>query len=432
MFKLIKPLGDLSSGFFYISMMLYRSIVILVCFLSSCSSVKSVQFDTYIDTKDKTIEIQEKKIFKLETLGVFASNTFKGARLNGFEQLNDSTVLVKINPENTPINHSPYYAFEVWSKKPRTLYLRFDYPDSIQHRYHPKIKTKGKWTISDTINHIIQNDKMVLKVDISSDRQVIAAQNVESSDNVELWCKNLIHNSVDNPDINISEQTYGKSKMGQDLTVLEINNGQQSNKDVIVLITRQHPPEITGYLAFKAFVEQLVKSSETTHSFFDRYQIIAFPLFNPDGVDLGHWRHNASGIDTNRDWSEYHQPETKNAVKFITKYLKRHNSKLIIGLDFHSTWYDVFYTNPQQSKVLPHFKSQWFNQLELAIPGYKVNESSNNSKKPVSKGWFLKQHNAVGITFEIGDDTPIETIKQVGNTAAQQLMTVLLESNSVD
>ena len=35
------------------------------------------------------------------------------------------------------------------------------------------------------------------------------------------------------------------------------------------------------------------------------------PLANPDGVEQGHWRHNAQGVDLNRDWDRFQQPETR-------------------------------------------------------------------------------------------------------------------------
>ena len=66
-----------------------------------------------------------------------------------------------------------------------------------------------------------------------------------------------------------------------------------------------------------------------SHDFLTKYRILAFPIMNPDGVDLGHWRHNAGGIDLNRDWSKYHQPEIKNVIRFIEKELKTNNSELI-------------------------------------------------------------------------------------------------------
>jgi murein tripeptide amidase MpaA len=150
---------------------------------------------------------------------------------------------------------------------------------------------------------------------------------------------------------------------------------------------------------------------------------------NPDGVDLGHWRHNAGGVDLNRDWSEYNQPEIKNAVKYITKTIRKNKSKIILGLDFHSTWYDVFYTNQdRENTTLPNFIDKWFSSLEENIPNYKVNEQAGNSKKPVSKGWFLNGHNAVGITYEIGDKTPKEEINLIGRVSAEQLMNILLNN----
>ena len=148
---------------------------------------------------------------------------------------------------------------------------------------------------------------------------------------------------------------------------------------------------------------------------------------NPDGVDLGHWRHNSGGVDTNRDWSMYHQPEIKQSVAFIEKNLRKNNAQLILGLDFHSTWYDVFYTNTdRENTALPNFIEQWFSSLASNIPDYKVNEASSNSDKPVSKGWFLYAHNAVGITYEIGDKTPKDKINFFGKESAEQMMSILL------
>ena len=152
---------------------------------------------------------------------------------------------------------------------------------------------------------------------------------------------------------------------------------------------------------------------------------------NADGVDLGHWRHNAGGVDTNRDWSVYNQPEIKQTVKYIQKVLKRSRSKIVLGLDFHSTWHDVFYTNTiRESTALPNFIEDWFNGLEANIPNYKVNEEAGNSTKPVSKGWFLYGHNAVGITYEIGDATPKENIELIGRVSAQQMMKILTKTNN--
>jgi hypothetical protein len=80
---------------------------ILVLIFSCKEDLKTVLFETPVDTTDKPIELQIKKTYTIDDLGVYASNEFDAARLNGFEKLNDSTATVIINPENFPINKSP-------------------------------------------------------------------------------------------------------------------------------------------------------------------------------------------------------------------------------------------------------------------------------------------------------------------------------------
>jgi len=91
----------------------------------------------------------------------------------------------------------------------------------------------------------------------------------------------------------------------------------------------------------------------------------------------------------------------------------------------------ILLTNKERaSTTLPNFVSDWFEGIEANYPNYKVKEASGNSLKPVSKDWFLKAHNAVGITFEIGDKTPKENIELIGNIAATQMMELLLDTKN--
>ena len=64
---------------------IYISSLIL---LISCQTKKKVIFETYIDTNNKSIEIQTKRTFEIKNLNIYASNQFDGARLNNFEKLN--------------------------------------------------------------------------------------------------------------------------------------------------------------------------------------------------------------------------------------------------------------------------------------------------------------------------------------------------------
>ncbi|HBQ61210.1 MAG TPA: hypothetical protein DD671_16725, partial [Balneolaceae bacterium] len=64
-------------------------------------------------------------------------------------------------------------------------------------------------------------------------------------------------------------------------------------------------PEVTGYRSSLYFLEELASDSELAARFRQTFVIKAFPLLNPDGADMGHWRHNAGGIDLNRDWENF-------------------------------------------------------------------------------------------------------------------------------
>ena len=395
--------------------------VLTFCFLA-CTGVKEVAFENPVDTASKKITPQKRRTYDVEDLGIYASNEFDGARLSGLEKANDSTAFVIINPENEPINKSPYYAFKIWSKTPEQVYLNFKYPEGFQHRYIPKIKRNGEWKVIDTSQVLRNGNGVTIRFELDDEPIIVAAQKLQTSSDVKDWYTELSEGKK-----YVHPKIYGESVLGRDLPVLDIYKGTRKNKPLVILMTRQHPPEVTGYFAFQEFLSTILDDSELSSRFLDKFRVLAFPILNPDGVDLGHWRHNAGGVDTNRDWAEYNQPEIEQTVRFLQKQLRKSNSEIILGLDFHSTKYDIFYTNERRKNTsLPNFIADWFDALEDNIPNYEVNEAAGNSKKPVSKGWFLFGHNATGITYEIGDTTPRKRIEEVGRVSAREMMKLLL------
>ena len=401
-----------------------NSLLLIFLIVLNCKSADTVSFKTPVDTTTKPILIQKKQTFALDDLGVYASNEFDGARLNGLQKVNDSTGVLLINPENDPINNSAYYAFKVWSNLAKPFYFTFQYPKGFKHRYTPKLKKDKGWAVLDSANIFKKDTIITVKLELNKSPLIVAAQELNSSSDVKVWYTKLIIGKEDY----VHFSNYGKSRLGRNLPVLDIYKGDKRNKDIIVLLTRQHPPEVTGYFAFQEFLKTILNHSTISDTFLNKYRVLAFPILNPDGVDLGHWRHNAGGVDTNRDWSIYNQPEIKQTVEYITKTLRKNNAKVLLGLDFHSTYKDIFYTNKiRKGTTLPNFIDDWFKGLEYTIPNYFVNEASANSTKPVSKGWFLYGHNAVGITYEIGDTTPKDRIKLIGKVTAEQMMRVLLK-----
>ncbi len=406
---------DLVFKFFFV--LIYVSTI-------GCVTTPKILFEDPVDTKNKRISIQEKKIFSFEESGIYFSNDFQGARLNDVIKKNDSTFSLSILPENQPINPSPFYAFKVWSKSPKNINLEFNYPGSYKHRYIPKILLEGNWKIADSTSFTKLDDIGFLKLNVSNKSKIVSGQELNSSDIVYNWVEELIKGK----ESFVRFKKIGKTKLKRPFMVMDIYKGVPEKKPIVVLITRQHPPEVTGYFAFKSYLSTILNENNLSSAFLEKYRVLAFPLMNPDGVDLGHWRHNAGGIDLNRDWSVYNQKEIKTTVDFISKTLKENNSKLVLGLDFHSTYYDVFYTNEERASTsMPYFLDLWFSSLEKVIPEYKVNEQPSVSKQPVSKGWFLNAHKAVGVVYEIGDDTPRDRIKLIGKESAISMMKIMLD-----
>ncbi len=403
----------------------YILLAIFIIFTScKVQKLKTFDYDEPVDTSTKTIQYQQKKTYKLGN--VYADNLFDGARMNNFEKLNDSVFRVTILPENEPINASPHYAFNIWSDSLKSIFLQLNYP-TARHRYWPKYSVDDKsWFRLDSSNvGLSEVDSIVeLKIKLSSKKLKIAAQEIKTSTYVRSWAMKQANN------VDVKYITIGKSKLNRNLIMLEIGSGLSKDKEVILLFSRQHPPEVTGYLALESFIEELLKDNRLSRDFRNKYRILVFPLLNPDGVDLGHWRHNAGGIDLNRDWAYYRQPETKIIANYIVDYVNKNANDVILGIDFHSTFKDLFYTlkDDLRSKLYP-FKDYWISGIDKSFPNYSPNDIPG-SLGTFTKGWYYNQFNAASITYEIGDETPRDFISEKAEVAAREMMKLLILKNA--
>lgn len=404
--------------------MKYRGLLFLIFIISSCGlrQAQTYDFPTVVDTSTRPINYQDKGQFELAG-GIYADNNFDGARLNGISQLNDTLIQVTIEPENKPINPSPYYAFKIWSSQPKEVTIELNYSDS-RHRYYPKISEDGEnwqridsslfWLAPDSINAYLQ-------VELGPKPLWVAAQEIQNSTHVRDWCQLMAQHPA------VQFDSIGKSAQGRALFHLELAEGPTKGRETIFIISRQHPPEVTGYLSMKAFVEAMLEDTPISNDFRKKFRVMIFPLMNPDGVDLGHWRHSTAGIDLNRDWAYYRQPEIRQVTNFMVRSLGEGKNTAIIGLDFHSTYDDVYYTlSDELESNVDGFKDYWIQGIDEAFPYYTPRDAPSGAKSPTSKNWFYTQLNAEGITYEIGDDTPRDFIKDKGRKSAFEMMKLLI------
>ena len=82
---------------------------------------KKIKFERPVDTRSRPIEFQIKRSYEFPRKEISFNNKFDGARINGVSQINDSIFKIIIKPENTPINNSAYFSFEVSSQSTQTI-----------------------------------------------------------------------------------------------------------------------------------------------------------------------------------------------------------------------------------------------------------------------------------------------------------------------
>ena len=396
--------------------------------LFSCKGNRSLTADKHsypnpVDTTTRPIQLQQKKTYVIGELS--ATNDFPAARLNKFLQENDSTYIARIWPENFPINPSPWYAFKLWSKTEREIYLKLDYSNGAKHRYTPKLSKDGaRWSTLDTTLLQLNQDSTnaTVRLRVGKDTLWVAAQEIQDHKRVGAWVRKMAENPL------VQNEVAGKSALGRDLYHLNIYKGTDYRKrPTVLIISRQHPPEVTGFLCMKAFVETLIDEG-ATNGFLAKYRVMVYPLMNPDGVDLGHYRHNTGGVDLNRDWAEYHQPEVRQVTNHMVRETVSAKNDVVLGLDFHSTYNDVYYT-PDVSvpRKIPEFTKAWLEKIRIATGLDDINESPGKISRPTSSGWYNQQFGATGITYEIGDKTPREFITKKGVESARAMMELLLK-----
>lgn len=383
-------------------------------------AVHSAPLANKTDSLNAKIKFQTKKTYRFNQSEIILTNEFSAARLSSVTQQNDSTFNVTISPENTPINPSPWYAFKLWSATRKNITINLNYVGT-KHRYDPKIFQNQTWLSIDKVQLSTDKKTASFTVNSGSDTLLIAAQELLDVADNSKWEDSL----AKLPDV--KAQIIGYSMLHKPIRALSIGGGK--GKKMIVVLSRQHPPEVTGYMAMQEFIRTIVANTTLAKNFRQSYETVLIPMVNPDGVDEGNWRHSVAGVDLNRDWEFFKQPETKSIKAYLLQKIAKQDGKVYFGIDFHSTYNDVFYTNedqPANQTNAPGFTNRWLDAFQKAIPGFKPNIKPSPNGGNVSKSWMGRVLHAEALTYEVGDDTPRPTLKMKGKVAAEAMMRLLL------
>lgn len=361
--------------------------------------------------------------------GITFDNIGEGARLAGVVRLEPARYLAVVRPETTPVNPSPWYAFRVMASGDRQVSILFDY-GSFRHRYRPWLRTsapdgrRGHWTPATEAQFELDAQGVAkLSLALAAGELVeVSAQAPVRLGEVDRWIDALAEQTGG------TAGTIGHSVQGRPLRMLAFGNPEA--REVVLVIGRQHPPEVTGMRAQMAFVDALAADTPLARGFRSRYGILVVPQLNPDGVVEGHWRTNANGTDLNRDWGIFREPETRALAEALQQHVAARGRTLSFALDFHSTWYDIFYTVTEDPARRPGgVLRRWMDALDTRFPG-RIQERPSAAASNVFKNWVFREYGAPAVTYEVGDETGLETLSTLAGFAAGALMQLLQDGTA--
>ena len=413
---------------------LFRVLIpVLVLAATGCEAVNPTA-PTANGSQSHSIKPDQQPVLCSSTRFQIAGN-FANARLGECEFSAANQVVLSNSPENQPINHSPWYAFKI-TKGQGALTATINYA-LHEHRYWPKISYDGVvWQRLSGDRVLTSNEgrSVTLQLDIDRTPYWVSAQEILDADWYRQWVNSMSQRLA------AKKRVIGKSVAGRPLELIESNPNAART---ILLVGRQHPPEVTGALGMHAYVEQLIArqldvsgtASETSSNcdseciFLRNTNFVIVPLLNPDGVELGHWRHGLGGIDLNRDWGPFTQPETQ-AIKREIDRLEDAGKEIVLFLDFHSTQKNLFYTQSVEEEIAMNntFASRWLKRAaEQNIYPFEQ-QRRHNEGRPTAKNYMFERFDIPSITYEVGDETARNDIV----LAAQILADISIELLSVD
>jgi len=351
------------------------------------------------------------------------SADFEAGKLDDCRINENGDYVLTFLPEDKPINPSPWYYFKVTagdgfsgnSTQTVSVVLTFD---GYTPRYLPKVShDQITWAATgfDT-----NKQGMTLALEVTNKPLYVAAQRPLPNAVYTHWLKQA------EQDFAITPFTIGNSTQGRAIAAFVL--AQAHNTEWVIFVGRQHPPEVTGAVAMFSFLNEFLTTTSAQSAFLSRFNVLVVPNINPDGVANGHWRHSVGHKDLNRDWNVFSQPETK-AVKTYLDKITDAGGKIVMGMDFHSTHNNVFYTIPEDENIAPaSMIVDWLADLQDQTKGvFKVVDKPGTSPgKGVFKQFLADVYHVHGVTYEVGDNEPDEKTRYVARHAANTLINTLI------
>lgn len=345
---------------------------------------------------------------------------FEGASRSTCTIEDARTLSILIAPEHLPpINPSPWYAFRYHVTDGHRLTVHVRYL-GVPHRYAPKWRGSGDPA---GVAVTVAPDGRAVTITLPPGRGVVSAQPLLTGADNDVLLRRL--RAVGKGRV----VTLGRSHDGRPVTAVRL--GDTNAPHLVVLLGRQHPPEVTGAMAMEAFALAIARQVGTGAIDQRKFQFLVVPMLNPDGVARGHWRANLGGVDLNRDWGTFRQPETRAVADWLVRLPA--TIRPVAMLDFHSTNRNLFYV--QGNGATPpekRFLAAWLGGKETAFAGYsfEIEPRDANPGADTAKNWFNKTYRIPAYTYEVADDTDSAALRSTAEAFAKTMIPALCAADA--
>lgn len=318
-----------------------------------------------------------------------------------------------VTPEHAPpINPSPWYAFRYAAEGSGPVVVTLRYMGGW-HRYEPRLRSAdGVWREL-PVEPAADGASAVVR--LPAGEGIVAAQELVTSADADT--------SLARWSAATGARVFTIGTSHDDRPVKAIRFGRSDAPRLVVLLGRQHPPEVTGAIAMEAFVDTLVERSASLGD----VQVLVVPMLNPDGVARGHWRANRGAVDLNRDWGTFTQPETRSVKAWLDQLPA--GVRPVLMVDFHSTRSNLFYvqSETEASPAQARFLAAWLGGQERAVPGYAftLEPRDANPGSGTAKNWFHATYAIPAYTYEVADRADRAATRTAAQVFAERLLTAL-------
>ena len=215
----------------------------------------------------------------------------------------------------------------------------------------------------------------------------------------------------------VTVDSAGATVLGRTMFLLTIQDTASIDhpRKRVWIHARTHPGEVQGTWVTNEIINVLLSETLLGKKLRDSCVFNIMPMYNPDGVELGHPRENANGIDIESNWNVIpSQPEVNVLRNMFTTLMAKPNP-ILIALNMHSAYGQVRYfvyhdpagTSDQYSDIEKKFIDTVRSNFPGGIAPYTYFVSWTNgtpTQYPESWFWINHQENVLALTYEDMND----------------------------